>query len=146
MLMKFFTKIFGSNNDRMIKRLQPIIEKINSLEPGMQELTQDQMLQKTRDFKARVREGESLDDLLPEAFALVREASVRSLGMRHFDVQLIGGIALHKGMIAEMKTGEGKTLMSTLPAYLNALSGNPMPQTLPMEPTTSSDLTICGTT
>ncbi len=122
-MLQLVTKIFGSNNDRMIKRLQPLIDQINSLEPAMQELTQDGILQKTRDFKAQIKEGKPLDDLLPEAFALVREASVRSLGMRHFDVQLIGGIALHRGMIAEMKTGEGKTLMSTLPAYLNALSG-----------------------
>ncbi len=123
MVLQLFTKIFGSNNDRMIKRLQPLIDEINGLEPAMQKLTQDGILQKTRDFKAQIKEGKSLDDLLPEAFALVREASVRTLGMRHFDVQLIGGIALHRGMIAEMKTGEGKTLMSTLPAYLNALSG-----------------------
>ncbi len=123
MLLNFFTKIFGSSNDRIIKSFSPIIERINSLEPDMQALSDDQMREKTTEFKTRHANGESLDDLLPEAFALVREASVRTLGMRHFDVQLIGGITLHNGTIAEMKTGEGKTLMSTLPAYLNALSG-----------------------
>ena len=123
MVFNFFTKIFGSNNDRILKRLQPIVEEINRLEPQMQLLSDEQMVQKTIEFKERVKKGEALDDILPPAFALVREASVRTLGMRHFDVQLIGGIALHRGTIAEMKTGEGKTLMSTLPAYLNALSG-----------------------
>ncbi len=123
MVLNFFTKIFGTNNDRILKRLQPIIQTINGLEARMQELSDDQLPQKTIEFKERLAKGEPLDDLLPEAFALVREASVRILGMRHFDVQLIGGIALHNGTIAEMKTGEGKTLMSTLPAYLNALTG-----------------------
>ena len=123
MVLKFFTKVFGSNNDRLLKTLQPILDKINSLEPQMQSLSDEQMSQKTVEFKDRFERGETLDDILPEAFALVREASVRILGMRHFDVQLIGGIALHQGTIAEMKTGEGKTLMSTLPAYLNAISG-----------------------
>jgi preprotein translocase subunit SecA len=123
MVLNFFTRIFGSSNDRILKTLQPMVEQINLLEPEMQALTDEQMLQKTAEFKDRIKKGESLDDLLPSAFALVREASVRVLGMRHFDVQLIGGMALHNGTIAEMKTGEGKTLMSTLPAYLNALSG-----------------------
>lgn len=123
MVFKFFTKLFGSNNDRLIKKLQPTLDKINALEPQMQLLSDEQMPEKTQEFKDRFKKGENLDEILPEAFALVREASVRTLGMRHFDVQLIGGIALHQGTIAEMKTGEGKTLMSTLPAYLNALSG-----------------------
>ncbi len=123
MVFKLFTKIFGSNNERILKTLQPIVDEINQLEPQMKDLTDEQMAQKTMEFKDRSADGESLDNLLPEAFALVREASVRVLGMRHFDVQLIGGIALHNGTISEMKTGEGKTLMSTLPAYLNALSG-----------------------
>ncbi len=123
MVFNFFTKIFGSNNDRILKQLQPIVDQINSLEPETKELSDEQMAQKTIEFKERIANGEALDDILPAAFALVREASVRTLGMRHFDVQLIGGIALHQGCIAEMKTGEGKTLMSTLPAYLNALSG-----------------------
>jgi preprotein translocase subunit SecA len=123
MVLKFFTKVFGSSNDRQLKTLQPILDKINLLEPQMQSLSDEQMPQKTLEFKTRFKNGETLDDILPEAFALVREASVRILGMRHFDVQLIGGIALHQGTIAEMKTGEGKTLMSTLPAFLNAISG-----------------------
>ncbi len=123
MVFNFFTKIFGSNNDRILKTLQPLVDDINQLEPQMQALSDEQMPKKTIEFKERVKNGEALDDILPEAFALVREASVRVLEMRHFDVQLIGGIALHHGTIAEMKTGEGKTLMSTLPAYLNALSG-----------------------
>jgi preprotein translocase subunit SecA len=123
MVLKFFTKVFGSSNDRQLKSLQPILDKINALEPQMQALSDEQMPEKTLAFKDRFKNGETLDDILPEAFALVREASVRILGMRHFDVQLIGGIALHQGTIAEMKTGEGKTLMSTLPAYLNAISG-----------------------
>ena len=123
MVFKLITKIFGSSNDRILKKLQPIVDEINQAESQMQALSDGQMAQKTVEFKERVGNGEPLDDLLPDAFALVREASVRTLGMRHFDVQLIGGIALHNGTIAEMKTGEGKTLMSTLPAYLNALSG-----------------------
>jgi len=123
MVLNFFTKVFGSSNDRQLKRLEPLVQQINARETEMQQLSDEQMAQKTTAFRQRYAKGESLDDLLPEAFALVREASVRILEMRHFDVQLIGGIALHHGMIAEMKTGEGKTLMSTLPAYLNALSG-----------------------
>ncbi len=123
MVFNIFTKIFGSNNDRIIKNLQPIIDEINLLEPQMKLLSDEQIPQKTIEFKERIEKGETLDQILPEAFALVRETSVRILGLRHFDVQLIGGIALHRGSIAEMKTGEGKTLMSTLPAYLNALSG-----------------------
>ena len=123
MVFNFFTKIFGTNNDRILKSLNPIIEQINTLEPQMQKLSDEQIAQTTVEFKQRVKKGETLDEILPEAFALVREASVRALGLRHFDVQLIGGIALHNGSIAEMKTGEGKTLMSTLSAFLNALSG-----------------------
>lgn len=123
MVLNTLTKLFGSKNDRLLKTLQPIVDEINDLEPQMQKLSDEQMAQKTIEFKQRHQNGESLDDLLPSAFALVRETSVRTLGLRHFDVQLIGGIALHQGSIAEMKTGEGKTLMSTLAAYLNALSG-----------------------
>ena len=123
MVLNYLTKIFGSSNDRIIKKLQPIIQEINTLEPQIQILSDEQLQQKTLEFKERLSNGEPLDNLLPPAFALVREASVRTLGLRHFDVQLIGGIALHRGIIAEMKTGEGKTLMSTLPAYLNALTG-----------------------
>ncbi|SMC87318.1 protein translocase subunit secA [Desulfocicer vacuolatum DSM 3385] len=123
MVFSLLTKIFGSSNDRAIKKIQPIVETINSLEPDFQQLEDLELTKKTAEFQQRHQGGESLDTLLPEAFALVREASWRKLNMRHFDVQLIGGIALHQGIIAEMKTGEGKTLMSTLPAYLNALSG-----------------------
>ena len=123
MILNFFTKVFGSSNDRILKKLSPMVQRINDLEPEIKQLSDADMAEKTVAYKQRAANGETLDDLLPEAFALVREASVRTLGMRHFDVQLIGGIALHQGMIAEMKTGEGKTLMSTLAAYLNALSG-----------------------
>ncbi|OGQ93570.1 MAG: preprotein translocase subunit SecA [Desulfobacula sp. RIFOXYA12_FULL_46_16] len=123
MVLNLLTKIFGSSNDRILKKLHPIIQEINAAESQIKLLSDEQMRRKTLEFKERLSNGEALDDLLPSAFALVREASVRTLGLRHFDVQLIGGIALHKGTIAEMKTGEGKTLMSTLPAYLNALTG-----------------------
>ncbi len=123
-MKKFFERLFGSYSDREIKRLLPIVEKINQLEPEMQALDDAALRHKTVEFRERLKNGETLDDLLPEAFAVVREASVRTLGMRHFDVQLLGGIVLHQGRIAEMKTGEGKTLVATLPCYLNALSGN----------------------
>ncbi len=116
-------KVFGSANDRKVKSVQPIVDQINALEPEFQKLSDDEIIAKTEEFRKRVAGGESLDKLLPEAFANVREASVRSLGLRHFDVQLIGGIFLHQGNISEMKTGEGKTLMATLPVYLNALTG-----------------------
>ncbi len=123
MILNFITKIIGSKNDRTLKKFNPLIEKINDLEPAMKKLQDHEMAEKTISFKQRIEKGESLDNLLPEAFALVREASWRTLKMRHFDVQILGGIVLHKGNIAEMKTGEGKTLVATLPAYLNALSG-----------------------
>ena len=119
----FLSKILSFGADKDLKAYQRIVEKINALEPTMQEMSDEELQTQTEKFKARYAEGESLDDLLPEAFATVREASVRTIGQRHFDVQLIGGIALHKGTIAEMKTGEGKTLVSTLAGYLNALSG-----------------------
>ena len=119
----FLSKILSFGADKDLKAYQRIVEKINALEPTMQEMSDEELQAQTEKFKARYAEGESLDDLLPEAFATVREASVRTVGQRHFDVQLIGGIALHKGTIAEMKTGEGKTLVSTLAGYLNALSG-----------------------
>ncbi len=121
--MSLLTKIFGSYSDKEIKKILPIVNKINSLEPEIEALSDDELRAKTDEFKARLAEGATLDDILPEAFAVVREASKRVLGMRHFDVQLIGGIVLHQGRIAEMKTGEGKTLVSTCPAYLNALAG-----------------------
>ena len=121
--MGLFKNIFGSYSEKEVKRVMPLVDKINSLEEEISKLSDDELRNKTADFKVRVQDGESLDDLLPEAFAVVREGAKRVLGMRHFDVQLIGGIILHQGRIAEMKTGEGKTLVATLPAYLNALSG-----------------------
>jgi preprotein translocase subunit SecA len=121
MIGSMIKTIFGSANERELKRIQPTVEVINQLEPEFQQLSDNQFPSKTAEFKERLSKGETLDDLLPEAFAAVREASVRVLGMRHFDVQLIGGIVLHEGTIAEMKTGEGKTLAATLPLYLNAL-------------------------
>jgi preprotein translocase subunit SecA len=122
--MGIFEKIFGNYSEKEVKRIRPIVDKINALEPEFTPLTDDELKAKTEEFKNRLAEGETLDDILPEAFATVREAAKRVLGMRHFDVQLIGGIVLHQGRIAEMKTGEGKTLVSTCPAYLNALAGN----------------------
>ena len=121
--MGIFSKIFKSYSEKEVGRVMPTVDKINSLEPEIQKLTDSQLKAKTNEFKERLQKGETLDDILPEAFAVVREASKRVLGMRHFDVQLIGGIILHQGRIAEMKTGEGKTLVATLPVYLNALTG-----------------------
>ena len=115
--------LFKTYSEKEVKRVRPIVEKINSLEPEIQKLSDEELRNKTAEFKDRLAKGETLDDILPEAFAVVREASKRVLGMRHFDVQLIGGIILHQGRIAEMKTGEGKTLVATLPVYLNALTG-----------------------
>src|SRR6202521_2336022 len=135
---KALTKVFGSSNERFLKSIRPTIALVNELEPQVQKLTDEQMRERTAFFKAQIadavkdardkddrryREQEALNEILPEAFALVREASKRTTGMRHFDVQLIGGIVLHQGKIAEMRTGEGKTLVATLPAYLNALTG-----------------------
>ena len=116
-------KVIGTANDRELKRLRPLVAEISAKEPEIQKLSDEQLRGKTVEFRHRVAQGETLDDLLPEAFAVVREAGKRTLNMRHFDVQLIGGVVLHKGRIAEMKTGEGKTLVATLPAYLNALEG-----------------------
>ncbi len=121
--MKLLSKLIGDPNEKELKRLQPIVESINALEPGVRELTDEELADKTDEFRTRLEDGETLDDLLPEAFAVVREASRRFTGRRHFDVQLVGGIVLHKGQISEMKTGEGKTLVATLPLYLNALTG-----------------------
>jgi preprotein translocase subunit SecA len=123
MVTSLLTKVFGSKNERELKKINPIVDRINALEPQMQSMSDEALKAQTSLLKERLNNGESLDDILPEAFATVREASVRTLQMRHFDVQLIGGIVLHQGKIAEMKTGEGKTLAATLPAYLNALSG-----------------------
>ena len=121
--MNMFSKVFGTRSQREVKRIMPLVKKIEDLRPEMQKLTDEELRGKTREFKKRLDEGATLDDLLPEAFATVREASKRVLGMEHFEVQLIGGIVLHQGRIAEMKTGEGKTLVATLPSYLNALEG-----------------------
>ena len=122
-MLNFFTKkIFGSSNDRFLKKIYPIVEITNNLEKKFKSLKDDDLLKKTKELKERVYKGEKIDDLIPEAFANVREAAKRSLGQRHYDVQIMGGIVLHKGMIAEMKTGEGKTLVSTLAAYLNSLN------------------------
>src|SRR5947207_10876309 len=135
---KVLTKVFGSSNERFLKTVRPTIERINEFEPSIQKLSDDELRAKTLEFKDRVaaavkdardkddrkyKEQEVLNEILPEAFAVVREASKRSTGMRHFDVQMIGGLVLHQGKIAEMRTGEGKTLVATLPAYLNALTG-----------------------
>ena len=121
--MGIFSKIFGSYSEKEVKRVMPIVEKINGLEEEISKLSDEELKNKTIEFKERLSKGETLDDILPEAFAVVREGSKRVLGMRHFDVQLIGGIILHQGRIAEMRTGEGKTLVATLPVYLNALTG-----------------------
>ena len=123
MATNFLTKIFGSRNDRLLKQYRRMVEQINGLEAALEQLSDAQLQAKTQEFRERVAQGTTLDDLLPEAFAVVREASKRVMKMRHFDVQLMGGIALHQGKIAEMRTGEGKTLTATLPVYLNALSG-----------------------
>ena len=123
MLEHLLTKIFGDPNAKELKNIQPIVEEINALEPEMTSLSSANLAAKTEEFKLRLQKGETLDDILPEAFAVVREASKRVTGLRHFDVQLVGGVVLHRGKIAEMRTGEGKTLVATLPVYLNALTG-----------------------
>ncbi len=124
MALSFFTKIFGSRNDRLLKKYNKRIQLINSYEAALQSLNDDELKAKTEVFKQQLADGKTLDDILPEAFAVVREASLRTLELRHFDVQMIGGMVLHEGDIAEMRTGEGKTLVATLPVYLNALAGN----------------------
>ena len=121
--MGIFSKIMGTHSERELKRVYPIVDKIEAMGPAMEKLSDEELRAKTDEFKKRLSEGETLDDLLVEAYAVVREAATRVLGMRHYRVQLIGGVILHQGRIAEMKTGEGKTLVSTLPAYLNALEG-----------------------
>ncbi|CAI0780695.1 preprotein translocase subunit SecA [Serratia entomophila] len=123
MLVKLLTKVFGSRNDRTLRRMRKVVEQINQMEPDMEKLSDDELKAKTNEFRARLEKGEVLESLIPEAFAVVREASKRVFGMRHFDVQLLGGMVLNDRCIAEMRTGEGKTLTATLPAYLNALSG-----------------------
>ena len=121
--MGIIEKIFGTHSENELKRIYPIVDRIEAMEPEIKALSDEELKGKTREFKKRLSDGETLDDILPEAYAVVREAAFRTLGMRHYRVQLIGGIILHQGRIAEMKTGEGKTLVSTLPAYLNALEG-----------------------
>ncbi len=123
MITKLLTKVIGSRNDRTLRRLRKIVKEINNYEPTFEALSDEELKAKTVEFRERLEKGETLDKLLPEAFATVREASKRVYGMRHFDVQLIGGMVLNAGQIAEMRTGEGKTLTATLPAYLNALAG-----------------------
>jgi len=123
MIGQLLAKVIGTQNEREIKRLRPLVADINAFEPRIQALTDEQIRQKTTEFRKRIADGTPVDDLLPEAFAVVREGGRRVMNMRHYDVQLIGGMVLHAGKIAEMKTGEGKTLVATLPAYLNALDG-----------------------
>src|SRR5690554_428133 len=123
MVAKLLSRMFGSRNDRLLKRLRAVVERINGMEEDLQALTDDALRARTDELRARAAGGTDLQELLPEAFAVVREGARRTLGMRHYDVQLIGGMVLDSGKIAEMRTGEGKTLVATLPAYLNALSG-----------------------
>ncbi len=122
-MLEILKKVFGTRNERLLKNYRKIVSKINAFEPELEKLSDVQLQQKTPEFRDRLAKGESLNDILPEAFAVVREASKRIMGMRHFDVQMIGGMVLHDGKISEMRTGEGKTLTGTLPAYLNALTG-----------------------
>jgi len=119
----FFTKLIGSRNDRLLKQYRKTVRRINAMEADYEKLSEEALRGKTQEFRDRLAKGEALDDLLPEAFAVVREGSKRVMKMRHFDVQLIGGMVLHDGKIAEMRTGEGKTLTATLAVYLNALAG-----------------------
>ena len=121
--MGLLEKIFGDLNAKEVKKIEKIVDRVEAYDEAMQALTDDELRAKTDEFRARLAEGETLDDILPEAFAVCREGAWRSLGMKHFRVQLIGGVVLHQGRIAEMKTGEGKTLVATLAAYLNALEG-----------------------
>jgi len=122
-ILNFAQKIFGTQNDRELKSIHPLVVRINDLEKSVSALSDPQLQAKTGEFRERIGRGENLDAILPEAFAVVREASKRILGQRHYDVQMVGGITLHRGRIAEMKTGEGKTLTATSPLYLNALAG-----------------------
>lgn len=123
MITNILSKVFGTANEREVKRLQPIVDQINAFEPAISALSDEQLQAKTNEFREQLSQGKTLDDILPEAFAAVREAAKRTIGQRHYDVQLMGGIVLHQGKIAEMKTGEGKTLTATLALYLNALTG-----------------------
>ena len=122
-LWRLPARLFGSRNQRVLKQYASVVARINALEPSLEKLADAQLREKTAEFRQRLADGASVEELLPEAFAVVRETAKRTLRMRHFDVQLLGGMVLHNGRIAEMKTGEGKTLVATLPAYLNALTG-----------------------
>ncbi|HEX9664316.1 MAG TPA: preprotein translocase subunit SecA, partial [Patescibacteria group bacterium] len=122
-MMSILSKIFGDPNEKYLRKLQPLVDQINALEKEFETLSDEELKKKTEEFKEQLNQGKTLDDILPEAFAVVREAAKRTLNQRHYDVQLLGGIVLHQGQIAEMKTGEGKTLTSTLAVYLNALAG-----------------------
>ena len=122
-MKKLFKKVFGSRNDRLLTDYSKVVEEINLFEDHLRKLSDQEILAKTEELKSKYAEHNDLDRILPEAFAVVREASIRTLGLRHYDAQMIGGITLYQGKIAEMKTGEGKTLVSTLPAYLNSISG-----------------------
>ena len=126
-MFEWLKKLFGVSNEAEVKKLSLIVDKVEALEDSFKQLTDDQLRQKTDEFRARLAKGETEDDILPEAFATVREAAWRVLGMRPYRVQVMGGLTLHQGRIAEMKTGEGKTLVSTLPAYLNAVDGQGTP-------------------
>src|SRR5437016_1661721 len=123
MIARLLAQVFGTANDRELERLRPLVQKINALEAALKTCSDFDLVCKTNDFRARIEKGEHLDNTLPEAFAVVREAAIRTINQRHYDVQLIGGVVLHQGKIAEMKTGEGKTLTATLALYLNALTG-----------------------
>src|SRR5271168_3504608 len=123
MITRILATIIGTNNTRQLRKLQPIVDKINAFEPAISALNDTELANKTTAFREQLSQGKTLDDILPEAFAVVRETSKRVMGQRHYDVQLIGGIVLHQGKISEMKTGEGKTLVATLGAYLNSLTG-----------------------
>ena len=138
-ITKTLNKLFKSSNQQELNKIKPLIQKINNLEKDFLNFTPEKFVEKTNQLKKNISEGRKLDDTLPEAFALVREAAKQTLNERHYDVQLVGGIVLHRGSIAEMKTGEGKTLVSTLPAYLNALSGNCLLYTSP----SPRDLSTC---
>ncbi|MXX52975.1 MAG: preprotein translocase subunit SecA, partial [Dehalococcoidia bacterium] len=122
-MFKSIAKLFGGSDEKVISKMQPLVDEINGLEIEYERLTDSQLMGKTHELSRALAQGDTLDDILPEAFAAVREAAKRTLGQRHYDVQLIGGIVLHQGKIAEMRTGEGKTLVATLPAYLNSLTG-----------------------
>ena len=123
MLNVILTKILGSQNERELKRMGPIVEQVSELEKKISPLSDESLRAKTQEFKDSLEAGQTLEDILPQVFAVVREVSCRTTGLRHYDVQILGGVVLHRGKIAEMKTGEGKTLVSTLPVYLNALEG-----------------------